>query len=101
MTREELQQDFHNYLGESWSNSQGKINIYYVMWLENKILRREVAEMPTEEEIELWWEDFQWGLAASEDYFAGLEDGFKGGIKYFRNRMTSSEKPNNHTRGEG
>ena len=36
--RKQLQQDFHNYLGESWSDSQGKINIYYVMWLENKLL---------------------------------------------------------------
>ena len=96
MTREELQQDFHNYLGESWSNSQGKINIYYVMWLENKVLRREVAEMPTEEAEIKTINDFldfadpiYWGENEYTDYRQIID-------LWFRNRMS---KPN--TGGEG
>jgi hypothetical protein len=47
-----------------------------------------IAErMPTKEEIKNGYIDFQWALAAEDDYMDGLEDGFKGGCKWFRNRI--------------
>lgn len=61
--------------------------------------KSKVAEMPTEEEIDdetiAYAAEYQCGTPFSERWI-----GFIKGAKWFRNRMISSEKPNNHTGGE-
>jgi hypothetical protein len=36
----------------------------------------------SQEQIYALWVDYQWGLAAPEEYFQGLEHGFTGGIEW-------------------
>lgn len=45
------------------------------------IMKYDLAR-PTEAQVYCWWTHFQWGLGAPDQYFAGLEDGFRLGIKY-------------------
>ena len=61
--------------------------------------RRIKERMPSEKTIDLWWKDFQWGLAAPDEYLEGLEAGFRGGIKYTFSRLsqkTDNLKENNN-----
>ena len=44
----------------------------------------ERASMPTDEEIQNAYINYQWALAASDDYHQGLEDGFKAGVEWLR-----------------
>ena len=75
-----LQQEF----GSDFTNSEGYFSTTYVEWLEDKILRCEVAEMPTEEEIIT--EAFHSGFDAHERPI------FIRGCEWFRNRMKGGEK---------
>ncbi len=40
------------------------------------------GELPTEEQIHSWWTDYQWGMAAPDEYCEGAEEGFCSGVKY-------------------
>ena len=45
------------------------------------------SKMPTEEEVHKAYVNFQWALAATDDYHEGLEHGFKAGVEWLRNQI--------------
>ena len=62
-----------------------------------------VAEMPTKEEIDEEIKqraNYHQSMGYSYNEVQSLKKGIMFGIKWFRNRMSSSEKPNNCTGGE-
>jgi len=60
MTAKDLRQQFQNEEGISWENPRGEPYIDYVMWLERKVLRRELIEIATENSTEeQLWRDIQ------------------------------------------
>lgn len=82
-----MQKYLHHYINVKEVNQYDTLIFGAMRDYADDFTSRQQSKMPTEEEVHKAYVNFQWALAATDDYHEGLEHGFKAGVEWLRNQI--------------